>query len=45
MGGWRGVGQREAAISCWYGDGMDQTTLFELTLPMEAAAPRVLAHV
>jgi glyoxylase-like metal-dependent hydrolase (beta-lactamase superfamily II) len=39
------LGQREAAITCWYGDDMDRTTLFELTLPVEAAAPRVRAQV
>jgi N-acyl homoserine lactone hydrolase len=25
------IGKREAAITAWYGDGMDQTTLFSLT--------------
>lgn len=26
------IGKREAAITCWYGDGMDTTTRFELTV-------------
>ena len=24
------IGKREAAIKCWFGDGMDETTLFTL---------------
>ena len=32
------IGKREAAITTWYGDDMDTTTLFELTLPAEAPA-------
>ena len=35
------LGKREAAITSWYGDDMDTTTLFELTLPSEAATQRV----
>jgi hypothetical protein len=25
------IGKREAAVSTWYGDDLEQTTLFELT--------------
>jgi N-acyl homoserine lactone hydrolase len=35
------LGKREAAITSWYGDDMDTTTLFELTMPAEAATQRV----
>jgi glyoxylase-like metal-dependent hydrolase (beta-lactamase superfamily II) len=38
------LGKREAAITAWYGDDMEQTTLFELTLPVEAAAQKVRAQ-
>lgn len=34
----RYIGTREAAITTWYGDDMDTTTRFELTLPAEAPA-------
>jgi len=30
----RYLGRREAAISCWFGDTLDETTLFQL-LPSE----------
>ena len=29
----RYIGRREAAISAWYGDDMEQTTLIDLVLP------------
>jgi glyoxylase-like metal-dependent hydrolase (beta-lactamase superfamily II) len=32
------IGKREAAITTWYGDDMDTTTLFELTLPADLPA-------
>ncbi len=35
------LGKREAAITAWYGDDMETTTLFELTLPSEAVTRSV----
>ena len=32
----RFIGTREAAISAWYGDGMEQTTLIDLVVPAPA---------
>ena len=32
----RYIGRREAAISAWYGDGMEQTTLIDLVVPAPA---------